>query len=730
MPITITGRVDSHAAGYMGADMRCQPVPNAGCSASGTAVACPSGEVLQGRGGCVSLRLRALVAATLGTLTLPFGVAAASAPSQLRVVAAYDTASQTDVVVAVPRELARLALPRSAFAVRQDGQPLLASVQRVSDVGLSVYIVLDVTPANTALRAEQSAAADLLRQLPATVRTAVATSQNDVQAAQPGNVAALRTLSAVKPNSSTVVETTLNRIVTSSRNDERRLIVLMTSCPADSQIDISPLKAALGRGTSQLNIVTFGGVCSSRLIALARVRGGMIGMPAAPSQLAAAVDDIAYDTLGQYRISLPTSSRARQITVMVRFAGIGATSEVRLPTSGQGAPVLTPNTSTPASAAPGTPRHHSLPSWFPVAAMCVLAGLILAACAVAALQVKRRATRKPRPKPSSGLSPPPTAPSPRRPGDGGRSPQSVAEAIAYARGQPAQLERAGLPQIRVDGLAASRPLAASERPTQPEPEAPAARVPTPDAAPEVERVAKETTTRSDPSSEPPPVAATEASRHEEHSDAPRNRQLVLPASGLNDGTIRVRLPQREDAAQLHALAETEVGLADDWVPSPADASTPACQTLVNSWFRKWNNAPAAADLGLVIERTSHNGIIGFIGLRLDAGAVSVTYGIAPPYRRRGYATRALRLVANWLAQQERVGQVEARISLHHEASRAVARAVGFVPAGVQFFDATTRLAVSNALFVFEPAASAEHMNPTAEPGNPVAKRTPDPATDT
>lgn len=696
------------------------------CSGGGATVTCLGGVPFRSWVNRVSIVRRALVGAFLGTLTLPVGVAAASAPAAtLRVVAAYNVSSQTNVVVSVPRQLARLALPRSSFTVSQAGQPLSASVERVSGAGLSVYIVLDTTAANTALVAEQSAAADLLRQFPDAVRTAVATSADDVAAAEPGNAAALRTLAAVKRDSTMVVEKTLNQIVTASSNDERRLIVLMTSCPTDSEVDISPLKAALDRGTSQLDIVGLGSACPSRLMALTRDRGGVIGMLAAASQLAAAVDDITYDTLGQYRISVQALARAKPLTIAVSFAGTKATSEVRLPTRGVGALKLAPSESTPASSAAGTARRHSLPSWFPVAAVGGLTGLALVACAVAALQSKARRRRDPRPTPASRPTPTPTWPSPRGPGDSDHSGQTLADAIAQARGQARQgMERARLSQTRVD------PPAPAERLVRAEPEAAAARVPTQAAAPELEPVANAArveremgegagpaaTTRSAPAAEPWPVAGIVASGPEEDSEAPRNRRLALPASGLTDGTVRVRLPLREDVAHIQVFAQSEGGLADDWVPLPEDASTVACQALVDSWLRDWNNELAATDLVLVIERTSQNGMIGFIGLRLDSEAVNVTYGIAPPYRGRGYAKRALRSVANWLAQHEHVIQIVANIAMRNQAGRAVARAVGFVPTSLHVFDVTAKPMIPNVLFVFEPGATDEQTDPRRTAG--------------
>ncbi|MDP9239747.1 MAG: GNAT family N-acetyltransferase, partial [Actinomycetota bacterium] len=525
----------------------------------------------------------------------------------------------------------------------------------------SVYVVLDATAANTALVAEQSAAADLLRQLPGTVRTAVATSARTVPAPRPGNAAALRTLAAVKPNPTMVVEQTLNRIVTASMYGERRLIVLMTSCPTDSQIDISPLKAALDSGTSQLDIVGFGGACRSRLMSLARDRGGVIDMPTAASQLTAAVDRIAYDTLGQYRLSPRVFARGKPMTVRVSFAGTDAMSEVRVPTSGAGAVATGEPTTAPSVA--GTRRRHSTPLRLPIAAVALLTGLTLVA--VAARQIKGRLRGRTAPILSSRLSPPTTRLPPGGLGDPEVSGLTLADVIRHARGLAA-------PTIELERVA--NPATAEPAPGSPG--SPAA-------------------------AEPSPDAGTPAGRPEDDADPPRMDQLLLPASGLSDGKIRVRLPRRKDAADLQAFAESEGGLADDWVPRPVHDSSSAYQALVDSWLRDWNGDRAATGLGLVIDRTSQSGMIGFISLRMDAEAVNVACGIAPAQRGRGYAKAALRLVANWLAEQESVRRIEAKIPMRHQASRSVARAVGFVPTGVQLFDVTSKPVLPNVLYVFE-----------------------------
>ena len=55
--------------------------------------------------------------------------------------------------------------------------------------------------------------------------------------------------------------------------------------------------------------------------------------------------------------------------------------------------------------------------------------------------------------------------------------------------------------------------------------------------------------------------------------------------------------------------------------------------------------------------------------------------MAPEYRRRGYATRAVMLVTRWLLDDGLADEVELRIDPDNVASQRVAAAAGFAPAG-------------------------------------------------
>ncbi|MEP6696111.1 MAG: hypothetical protein ABJA34_04435 [Pseudonocardiales bacterium] len=185
-----------------------------------------------------------------------------------------------------------------------------------------------------------------------------------------------------------VVDKTLNRIADATFDGRRHIIVLMTTCPKDSSTDLSRLRAALDSGSSQLDIIAFGSACSSRLLSLAHDRGGLTLVRVAINRLAEAADTIAYDTLGQYRLSVPVPASPVPVEVTVDFAGIHAVTKVLLPTAMRRP---SPSPPIPKSMAPAAPAASAPADGSGVLRLRVLlavsAGLILIAVAAAALRV-------------------------------------------------------------------------------------------------------------------------------------------------------------------------------------------------------------------------------------------------------------------------------------------------------------------------------------------------------
>ncbi|MBD0329393.1 MAG: GNAT family N-acetyltransferase [Thermoleophilia bacterium] len=75
-------------------------------------------------------------------------------------------------------------------------------------------------------------------------------------------------------------------------------------------------------------------------------------------------------------------------------------------------------------------------------------------------------------------------------------------------------------------------------------------------------------------------------------------------------------------------------------------------------------------------------LVGGCELRLRGGGrAEASYWTFPEFRSRGYATRALRLLAEWAFPKQRILRVELHVEPDNAASLAVAARAGFAPTG-------------------------------------------------
>jgi RimJ/RimL family protein N-acetyltransferase/ketosteroid isomerase-like protein len=155
-----------------------------------------------------------------------------------------------------------------------------------------------------------------------------------------------------------------------------------------------------------------------------------------------------------------------------------------------------------------------------------------------------------------------------------------------------------------------------------------------------------------------------------------------PFHPIADDVIALRLPESLDADALYSYVLEEGGLEGAWVPLSAGASRKGCQALVDDWLSGWQNRRSFHAPALVIVDAEHSQLVGCVGLgSRDDRIVELTYGIAPWHRNRGYATRAARLAALWLLDEDLARTVELIIGKDHKESQRVATAAGFVQTG-------------------------------------------------
>lgn len=134
--------------------------------------------------------------------------------------------------------------------------------------------------------------------------------------------------------------------------------------------------------------------------------------------------------------------------------------------------------------------------------------------------------------------------------------------------------------------------------------------------------------------------------------------------------LRVRLPE-EFARQNHGVLRLRLGQierdpgARPWLLRlitlrPADRSTGEARTAI--------------------------GLIGFHASPDSAGRAEIGYRVFVPFRRRGYATEAVRGMLAWAARRHGVRTFVASIAPDNEPSMRLARGLGFRQVGAQIDD--------------------------------------------
>jgi RimJ/RimL family protein N-acetyltransferase len=143
----------------------------------------------------------------------------------------------------------------------------------------------------------------------------------------------------------------------------------------------------------------------------------------------------------------------------------------------------------------------------------------------------------------------------------------------------------------------------------------------------------------------------------------------------------------DDGVELRTLvlADAEAWKAgeDDeqirWFEAPGPAPIENVIAAIRRWQAGWADDGPVRHWG--IWRDDH--LAGGVELRIrHDGRASVSYVVFPAWRRRGVATRAVRLASAWAFETLDVSAVVAIIDEQNTASRRVAERVGFVLDGL------------------------------------------------
>jgi RimJ/RimL family protein N-acetyltransferase len=153
----------------------------------------------------------------------------------------------------------------------------------------------------------------------------------------------------------------------------------------------------------------------------------------------------------------------------------------------------------------------------------------------------------------------------------------------------------------------------------------------------------------------------------------------LPAGTLGDGTILLRPLWTEDTQNLYQLQSLPEFVASHVPPEAPrwDQVLRRCAEAPSMWL-------AGERAELTIRDTATGEFAGQIGLYYQeptTGQAMIGYGMLPQWRGKGYATRAVRLLADWAFQQVGIARLIAGTAPENVASQRVLERVGFLREG-------------------------------------------------
>jgi RimJ/RimL family protein N-acetyltransferase len=155
----------------------------------------------------------------------------------------------------------------------------------------------------------------------------------------------------------------------------------------------------------------------------------------------------------------------------------------------------------------------------------------------------------------------------------------------------------------------------------------------------------------------------------------------VPRTGLTDGVVTIRPLRAADAADTYALRSLPEVVATSVPPrrpEPTDVAR-ICALAESQWL-------AGARAQFTVRDAATDAYAGEIGLYYtepDVSQAMIGYCMVPAWRRRGYATRAVRLVAAWAFARVGVARLVAGAAPDNIGSQKVLMGAGFEQEGYQ-----------------------------------------------
>jgi RimJ/RimL family protein N-acetyltransferase len=161
----------------------------------------------------------------------------------------------------------------------------------------------------------------------------------------------------------------------------------------------------------------------------------------------------------------------------------------------------------------------------------------------------------------------------------------------------------------------------------------------------------------------------------------RPPNLIPPDPPLTDGVIALRAAAELDVDGL--LGDGADGETQRWVNIPIPYTQADAREELDRLMGCWDDP--AAPVALVIADPAVSGYLGTMMLNHQRpdGIVELGYSVHPAARGRGFAGRALTLVAPWAFAQLRAERLEARTDPDNVASQRALERAGFTREGLE-----------------------------------------------